>query len=106
ELDARTDLFSLGVVFYEAATGSRPFNGASTAAILHELLGTQPPAPDLLSPGLPVQFARIIMRCLEKNRSSRYVSAAELRDELTAFKRIFESGIGLVHRSAMPHARI
>jgi serine/threonine protein kinase/Tol biopolymer transport system component len=91
-LDARTDLFSLGLVIYEMATSQQAFPG-KTASVVHNaiLYGTPPPAGDL-NPELPPKLADIITKCLEKNRESRYQSAADLRTELKGLKQESQSG--------------
>jgi eukaryotic-like serine/threonine-protein kinase len=91
-VDARTDLFSFGAVLYEMATGRRPFDGATTAVIFHQILGQAPQPPLNLNPSLPLKLGEIINKALEKDRELRCQTAAELRADLKRLKRDTDSG--------------
>ena len=82
ELDARTDLFSLGVVLYEMATGLQPFRGKSAAIIFDGILNHQPVPPTQINASLPERMNAIIDRALAKDRALRYQNAADLRGDL------------------------
>src|ERR1700722_3723576 len=82
ELDTRTDLFSLGVVLYEMATGLQPFRGKSAAVIFDGILNHQPIPPTQINASLPARLNEIIDRALAKDRALRYQTAADLRGDL------------------------
>ena len=92
ELDARTDLFSLGAVLYEMVTGAMPFRGETSGVIAEAILNRSPVAPVRLNPDISAKLEDVINKALEKDRKLRYQSAAEIRTDLQRQKRDSDSG--------------
>ena len=84
ELDARTDVFSLGVVLYEAATGRLPFEGPTVLSVLHEIALVEPPAPSRARAGVPRELDQVLRRAMAKDKGRRYGAAGELAAALRA----------------------
>jgi formylglycine-generating enzyme required for sulfatase activity/DNA-binding winged helix-turn-helix (wHTH) protein/dienelactone hydrolase len=104
ELDARSDLFSFGVVLYQAATGCLPFDGEHLAAALHAIIYDPPKPPRALQPELPAAVERITLRCLQKEPDGRYPSSATLVENLRACQD--QPGLPERRRPARPRAAI
>jgi serine/threonine protein kinase len=92
KLDARTDLFSFGVVLYEMVTGKRPFSGETAGLTFEAILNREPVPPARVNPEVSSEIERIIGKAIEKDRHLRYQSAAELRSDLQRLKRDSSSG--------------
>jgi TolB-like protein/Flp pilus assembly protein TadD/predicted Ser/Thr protein kinase len=100
DLDARTDLFSFGLVLYEMATGRLAFPGNTSGVIFHAILSQAPVSPLRLNPQIPPKLEEIINKALEKDRKLRYQSAADLRTDLARLQRDTDSGRSVVGASA------
>ncbi len=105
-VDARTDLFALGVVLYELASGRRPFGGASAADITSAILRDTPKPLRALRPELPPDLDRIVSRCLEKNPSERIQSALDAGNELRRLRRELERSVSGIAPAAEKMASI
>src|SRR5580765_1940025 len=92
DLDVRADVFSLGLLLYEMATGQKAFPGNTGGLIIEAILSRSPAAVRTLNPDIPVELEAIINKAIEKDKEQRYQSAAELRSDLQVLKRGFESG--------------
>jgi serine/threonine protein kinase/tetratricopeptide (TPR) repeat protein len=92
QLDVRTDLFSLGLVLYEMATGQQAFSGPTAALIFDAILHRQPTAPVRLNSQIPIELERVIGKAIEKDRRLRYQTATDLATDLRRLKREVESG--------------
>jgi serine/threonine protein kinase len=105
-VDERSDIFSLGIVLYELATGDRPFTGDTSVSIVSSIIKDTPRPVDAVNPALPREFARIVRRCLVKDPEHRYQSAKDLRNELQELKQDVDSGELFVQRApARPRSR-
>jgi serine/threonine protein kinase len=85
--DHRSDIFSLGIILYQMASGVRPFDGSSVTAVCAQIVAAEPPPPSRHNPQLPKEFDRIVMRCLSKDPNARYASGESLAASLYPFAR-------------------
>ena len=90
--DARADLFSLGTVLYQMATGLLPFQGDTSAVVYEAILNRDPAPMDKINPAAPAEFVRIVGKALEKDRNLRYQTATDLKTDLVRLKRDLDSG--------------
>ena len=101
ETDIRSDLFALGTILYELATGQPPFSGPDAAAVRQAILEQEPPPPSRVNPDLPVRFDEIVAKAIEKERDMRYQVATELRTDLRRLRRDWESERVAAARAAL-----
>ncbi len=104
-LDARSDIFSLGLVFYEMLTGQRAFGGSTTAAIVSSILRDTPPLVTTVRPAVPREIARLVQRCLAKNPSDRYQSVIDVRHRLEEVKQDLDAASSASAPTAAPERR-
>jgi serine/threonine protein kinase/tetratricopeptide (TPR) repeat protein len=104
ELDGRSDLFSLGAVLYEMATGVLPFRGDTSGAILGSIQYAAAPNPVRINPGIPPELERIILKALEKDRNLRYQTAADMRSDLQRLRRDTETSRSMAYQAAQEDA--
>jgi eukaryotic-like serine/threonine-protein kinase len=101
DLDARADIFALGLLLYEMATGKQAFGGKTGGAIIEAILTRTPAAVQTVNPQIPARLEEIINKCMEKDREKRYQSAAEVRADLQQLKRVSETGQVTVTRKVL-----
>ncbi|MBK9088449.1 MAG: protein kinase [Holophagales bacterium] len=99
-VDARTDIFSLGVLAYELFTYTRPFAGDHISTVLYKIMNENPPSPAEVVPGLPPELVAVIEKTLEKDRNNRFSSCAELKASLMAVLEVLSGPVGAPPRSA------
>jgi eukaryotic-like serine/threonine-protein kinase len=99
-VDARTDIFSLGVLAYELLTYSRPFTGDHISTVLYKIMNESPPSPAEIDPALPPELARVVQKALEKDRANRWTSCAEMQAGLRAVLEVLSGPVGAPPRSA------
>ena len=99
-VDARTDIFSLGVLAYELLTYARPFTGDHISTVLYKIMNESPPSPADVDPSLPPELVRVIQKSLEKDRSNRYATCAEMQADLKSVLAVLSGPVGAPPRAA------
>ena len=107
DIDARSDIFSFGIVLFEMATGRRPFDGDTTISLLSSIVKDSPPSVVTVNPAQPPELARIVRRSLAKDRTRRYQTAVDIRNDLDDLRQQVDSGASLPVQPprTRPHAR-
>lgn len=93
-VDARTDVFSLGVLAYELLTLTRPFTGDHISTVLYKIMNEPPPSPAEAAPSLPQELVRIVEKALQKDRANRYASCAEMKEDLESVLTVLSGPVG------------
>lgn len=105
-LDGRSDLFSLGIVFYELLTGNRPFRGDSLAEMLEQIQFARPSSPHWGNPHVPLELSRVCLRCLAKEPEKRYRSAGELVNALRRWQKSTPLRVPEANPEGLPTSRL